>query len=215
MVRRSPPPRDSWIQIGPGDSFLFDEPAVRKTLTEVARFGREVRGTLLASAYEIEWTLDQVLLGAFFVGQEEHPSPGRKIFDDLLLKRGPLNLSYKVRLLREAIETIPALKKLVPGTLLADLQSVRTIRNDFAHYPVSLRPDGPEPITKLKPILAGAESDTELSDVTVKGFFELFGRVTTQLNELVRQLNEGALKEVSSNIQPQSDAPPAGGTPLA
>ena len=192
---------------------LLDVQATQAETIRLARYGREVRGTLLASAYEIEWTLDQVLLGAFFPGQENPPTEQRTLFDDWLLKRGPLTIANKIKLLSELRKVIPKLAELVPEALIEDLHSVRNYRNEFAHYPVVLHPDGEEPVTKLRAVLAASEKDIELNDTVVKEMFDVFTRTTNALNDVVKALNEGALK-VSSNPTVVTDAQQAArGTP--
>lgn len=199
MTKRQRPSRDSWIAIEAGQSVLIDIQATQAESNRLTQYGREFRGTLLSCAYEIEWTLDQVLLGAFFPGQENPQTAQRSLFDDRLLKRGPLNLAYKIKLLSELRKTIPKLSELIPETLIEDLQTIRNYRNDFAHYPVALYHDGPEPIVKLKAVLVGAESDFELSDESIHKVSELLLKTTTSLDTVLRSLNEGALGK-SSNI---------------
>lgn len=193
MTKRQRPPRDSWIAIEAGQRVLMDVQAMQAESNRMARYGREVRGTLLSSAYEIEWILDQVLLGAFLPGQENPPTAQRTIFDDRLLKRSPLNLAYKIKLLSELRKTIPKLTELVPEELIEDLQAIRNYRNDFAHCPVALYPDGPEPIVKLKAVLVGSENSLELNDESVKKVLGLLSKTTTSLDSVLRSLNEGAL----------------------
>jgi hypothetical protein len=178
----------------------MDIQATRAESERMSRFGREVRGTLLASAYEIEYILDQVLLGIFFPGQESSPTAERTLFDDRLLKHRPLTFAYKVNLLFESRKALPKVAELVPETLVKDLQVVLNYRNDFAHYPVVLYPDGDKPVTKLKAILVGSKSNIELNDETVKEIVGLFLDTTTALNTLIRSLNEGALKSITGTV---------------
>lgn len=181
-----------------GQSVLLDIQATKSESDRIARYGREVRGTLLSSAYEIEWILDQILLSVFFPGQENAPTEQRTVFDDRLLKRGPLNLAYKIKLLSELRKVLPKLAELIPKGLVEDLQTIRNHRNDFAHYPVALYPDGPEPIVKLKAVLVGSENDTELNDESVNRIYDLFSRTTTFLDNVLRSLNEGTLHKSSN-----------------
>jgi hypothetical protein len=177
----------------------MDIQTTRAESDRMSSLGRKVRGTVLASAYEIEYILDQVLLGIFFPGQESSPTAERTLFDDLLLKRRPLTFACKVNLLSDSRKTLPKVADLVPEALVEDLRKVVNFRNDFAHYPVALYPDGDEPVTKLKAILLGSAKNTELNDATVKVIVDLFSNTTTALDNLIRSLNEGALKD-SSNI---------------
>lgn len=191
MAKRERPPRDSWIFLKAGQSVVMDVQAVHAERERLTRFGREVRGALLSSAYEIEWILDQILLNAFFPGQESTPSEQRSVFDDRLLKRGPLNIAYKITLLTELRKAIPIMAELLSEELITDLHTIRKFRNDFAHCPVILHPDGPEPIIKLKVVLTGSESDLDLTDESVTKLFELISKTTISLDGILKSLNEG------------------------
>lgn len=201
MPRLEKPPRDSWVLIKAGQGFAFDLQAMGNVTAEMARFGREFRGTLLASAYEIESILDVILLGVFFPGSDTHLAEQRKLFDEELLKRGN-NFAKKIKLLSTAREAIAGLEKVIPEETITKLHRARLIRNDCAHYPVSLVPDGADPITKFKAFLCGAEKDTELSAENVTEIYQFFGQLTHDLNDAARVIGEGALTSAPNPPRP-------------
>jgi hypothetical protein len=188
-VARDRPPRDAWIPIKAGQSVVFDIEAVKAQQEQLSRYSREVRGTVLASAFEIEWIIDQLLVQSL-LPEVSHPKEVREVFDDSILKRGPLRFAQKVRVLRAFREKIPSLASVLAAEAFSQIERVRNLRNDFAHYPVGLLPDGEEPIRKLKVVLHGAEVDTPLDEASVESIYSLLRNLTAELNESLRKLNE-------------------------
>jgi len=84
---------------------------------------------------------------------------------------------------------MPALANVLSDEALARIDRVRVLRNDFAHYPVSLLPEGEEPIRKLRPVLCGAEKDTALDEAGISAIYSLLRGLTEELNESLRTLN--------------------------
>ena len=207
MARHPSPPRDSWIAIGPGQSAMFDIKAMHEMGGQMARFGREFRGTLLASAFEIESIIETILLSALFPGPDSQLAEQRKFFDEQLLKRRT-NFANKINLLSKAREAISGLDTIIPEDTIKKLNRARLVRNDCAHYPVSLIPDGPAPIAQFKAVLCGAENDTELNAENVNDIYQLFYQLTHDLNEAARAIGKGALApSATPPATPRSQAP--------
>jgi hypothetical protein len=154
----------------------------------MSRLGREVRGSVLASGFEVEYIIDQLFVQAL-LPDVSHPKDVREVFDDSILKRGPLRFAQKVRVLWALRAKIPALASVLSDDAIAKIEKVRNLRNDFAHYPVSLVPEGEEPIRKLKPVLCGAEADTTLDEAGIAAIYSLLRGLTDELNESLRTLN--------------------------
>ena len=186
MTRRLPP-RDSWIQLKAGEEFLFDTEAVTSAQRQLQRYGREVRGAVLVAGYELEWMIDQLLLQSFL------PAPNsaedlRQLFDDLFLKQSPLRFAHKIKMLKAVHKTVLTVSEALPADILPLLDKVRDLRNTFAHYPATLIPDGPEPITKLRIVLNGPDRDIPLDDHAVAQMLQDIGRASDALNQAIAKL---------------------------
>jgi hypothetical protein len=171
-----------------GEVLVFDVEAMNSQQQLKSRLGREVRGFVLASGFEVEYIIDQLLVQAL-LPEASSSKESREAFDDSILKRGPLRFAQKVRVLRAFRAKMPALASVLSDDAIAKIERVRNLRNDFAHYPVSLLPEGEEPIKKLKPVLCGAEADTPLDEAGIAAIYSLLGGLVAELNESLRTLN--------------------------
>lgn len=186
-MQRERPPRDSWIAIKPGQSLVFDRVGIEEAQTKASRIGREVRGAVLAAGFEVEWIIDQIILRAFHPGADAEEE--RALFDRLLLKKGPLRFANKIRLIKDLHKARASVRSALPEQILGLLDEVRTVRNDFAHYPVTLVPEGEEPISKLTPVLSGADADRMLDDASARQMLEKFASVVSGLDNALRVLS--------------------------
>ena len=123
------PPRDSWIELSPGESVLIDDEFQKKWRKETRDF-REVRGNFLAGCFEIEYKLDLLLSEVHFPGLEnpdakptdnvpltiESGKVLKNLFDELILKGGSslISFGFKIDLFKKLSSQIPAVNINMP-----------------------------------------------------------------------------------------------------
>ena len=138
------PPRDSWISI-PQGSRLIDIQEVSKTQNELTTRFHQVRGNLLAEAYNLERILDQLLILSFIPVELHDKCAQVGLFDEVILKGRFMSFSSKIEILKKMRTEIAILQNSVNEELVQKLDKVRNIRNLFAHYPITFHVDGEEP----------------------------------------------------------------------
>jgi hypothetical protein len=152
QIVRKIPPHDSWISLAPGVGVTLNEQAMEEWHRKTAHL-RTIRGTVLANAFEIEFSLDLVISGIFFpkskatsvkdatlkISGEE----SKTAFEEIYLRNTQASFSRKIETLRKMRRLLPELCPLVPEGLVANLDGVRDYRNRFAHYPVTFEPAAP------------------------------------------------------------------------
>jgi hypothetical protein len=198
------PPKDSWISLKPGTSVVINAEFQDKWRRTAATF-RQIRGTVLAAAFEIEFALDAVLRETYFPALdtpdlEAADSPPvtvesmrvvRDLFDEYILKGVvPMigSFSFKIRLLEELMSGLPALHDSAPHGLVKNLDRVRKIRNKFAHYPVAFEPVGDAPDQELSAELACGDGPTRLDQPFLDECSKLFGSTVNGLEEMLQAL---------------------------
>lgn len=148
------PPKDSWIRLGAGEAVTLTADVQKEWKTKTSGL-RELRGWVLAAVFEVEYSLDRLLLEVFFPGHDKPSSDQSNtnpsqlgidfkqrsaLFDDLLLKSRPLSLDRKIGILKEAANKVQSLSVMLPKDFIPCLQKLSQIRSKFAHYPVSFVP---------------------------------------------------------------------------
>jgi len=200
------PPRDSWVEISPGESVYIDAKFQEKWHKETRAF-REVRGNFLAACFEIEYLLDSLLSEALFPGLEnpdakptdnvpltmESGKVLKNLFDELILKGvslSPISFGFKIDLFKRLSSQIPALQSNMPEGFGNKLDEVRKIRNRFAHYPITFNPVGDPPDQKLLAKLVCRDKTLILNQDFFDKYSKLFGTVMTGLEEILQKLRE-------------------------
>jgi hypothetical protein len=199
-AKPSLPSRDSWIQLSPGasvhmDARLAEEWGMRK------RQCREIRGNVLATCFEIEYILDQIIAETLIPTSTDNTA-GRDLLDELFLKGPATNFRAKIDVLRKLRGRVAHLQPLVPEDIFTRLTSVRELRNDFAHYPVTFEPTGAAPNQTLLPLLVSRRGQLVLDDAFLTQNGQLFGSTLSDLEAVLRALrpNESAATE-SANYE--------------
>ena len=157
--KRKIPPRDSWLTLAPGAAVHVDE-----------RFGKEwakltsdclpVQGAVRAKCFEIEYVLDQVITRTLLTADDDR----RDLFDDLFLKGPGASFRNKIEVIRKLQARVQSLQSLLPTDIVDKLTTVRELRNDFAHYPVTFEPVGEPPNQTLRALLVSRRGTFVLED---------------------------------------------------
>jgi len=179
-------PRDSWIRIEAGAEHVFDTQAVQQEQQKMQRYGREVRGTIIAVCSDIEWSLDVLLLMLYCP-----PSPQQELlrtaFRNQLLEGGKaLRFERKIELLEEIGSPELGNPFAIPPLLIDDLNYIRSARNNFAHGGIALIPDGPEPIKSFKSRLYAGNKIVEISDKYIEELLRKCDASLQTIEELIR-----------------------------
>jgi len=192
----------------PGAVVVIDA-EVQRSWDQLKRDFREIRGNFLAGCFEIEYQLDRLLCEILFPGSNDANAKStdlipvtvesarvlRELFDELILKPGSLpmiSFAFKINLFEQLSTRISAVRSLTPEGLVKRLDSVRRIRNRFAHYPVAFKPEGQDPNRKLRAVLVCRDAEINLDSVFFEQNQALFGAVLANLTELVAALSANA-----------------------
>ena len=185
-IKHTIPPRDSWITLAPGAAIHMDE-RLGKEWQKLRRNCREIRGNVLAGCFEIEYTLDQVI-SEVLIPTSANLSESRDLLDELFLKGTGATFRSKIEVLRKLRARVSSLQSLLQEDIIAKLNAVREVRNDFAHYPVTFEPTGQPPQQNLVPVLISRRGRFALDDAFLKETGTLFGSVMSQLEAAVKSL---------------------------
>jgi hypothetical protein len=202
--RKQVPPHDSVIVLQPGGEGISINAEQQRTWQNLTTRLRETRGNVLADCFQIEMQLDRVLCELLFPSSDDPKlQPGdtiavtvasakslRALFDELVLKSASMpmiSFSFKITLLGQLEERIPALKSAMPLNLVKTLDAVRKIRNNFAHYPVAFMPRGKADDNQtLEPVLC-----THRAEITLdQEFFDRSAALFQNAIEGLRAVNE-------------------------
>lgn len=183
---RTIPPRDSWIQLAPGASVQIDE-RLGQQWSKLTVQCREIRGNVLAKCFEIEYLIDLVIAETLIPASTNNQD-GQQMFKDLLLKGPTISFRTKIELLRKLCHQVNRLKPLLPKNIFADLNSIRELRNDFAHYPVAFEPTGDPPDQTLLPLLVSRRGRFVLDDAFLKQYSQVFASTHTMLGNTFKAL---------------------------
>lgn len=200
------PPRDSWIALAPGKSLTIDAEFQKKWHQQTKEF-REVRGNFLAACFEIEYQLDLLLGETLFPGLEnpdakptdnvpltvESGKALKELFDELILKGGTLSqisFAFKIDLFQKLASNIPALSTIVPENLANKLDKVRSIRNRFAHYPITFEPDSESQNPTLTTKLVCRDKTITLDQEFFDHYGKIFAEVMRGLEETLEKLRQ-------------------------
>lgn len=74
-VREKLPPRDSVIKFDPGAQLAFDA-RLQELWIQRGRELRKIRGDMLASSFQVEYVLDEIIAEFFFPGLSVIPKDG-------------------------------------------------------------------------------------------------------------------------------------------
>lgn len=162
---------------------------------------REIRGTILALAFEIEYSLDS-LLTVILAPQEIETNPKtksvsglsseekRSAFNHLFLKSGPIRFARKVKVLRRLTSEYPSIGKLVPEALLGRLREVIDARNRFAHYPITFVPKGSPPKQTLEPVLVCKDKEIDVDEEYLNNLSSLLSITSAELRVSLENLSD-------------------------
>ena len=132
------PPWDGSIALPPGHSFTLDQES-GKRLSEQQRHVTWIRGDVISRTFQVEYYLNKVLARLFF-GEDVTDSKGLGEKELIAFVLNDLTFHRKIQVLDELLRA----GKVVPGTFTAKsikrLDNIRTKRNYFAHYPITLLP---------------------------------------------------------------------------
>lgn len=200
------PPRDSWITLDAGASVNIDA-ALNDRWHRMTVAFRTVRGSILAAAFEVEYTLDSILTEAFFPelqsaesrtmtdNTQRDPDSSavlRSLFDELFLKDRPASFSTKIQLFKKLRTRLPKLAETLSTDLVKHLQEVLKWRNRFAHYPVTFAPCGTRQHQELKAKLVCNDKEEELTEQLLKDIESLFASTQRDLASVLTKLKSPA-----------------------
>ena len=166
-VREKLPPRDSVIKFGPGERLAFDA-RLQELWIQRGRELRKIRGDMLASSFQVEYVLDEIIAEFFFPGLSVIPKDGtgedelnkfasatvlKELFSRYFLKTANSQLGRKLDLFNNLTNETQVVGNLISTDLKSDLRRTVEIRNAFAHYPAYFEIDGQPPGQDLKAIL--------------------------------------------------------------
>lgn len=180
------PPRDSWLTLPPGGEVQLDDRII-KEWKKATRECREIRGNVLAACFEIEYLLDQVITETLIPSTTNNPD-GRDIFDELFLKGPASNFRTKIDVLRKLRLRVDRLQSLIPEDMFRQLDAVRQLRNDFAHYPVTFEPSGEVPNQNLVPVLVSRRGRFILDNAFIQSEGANFTSVMAGLESAFKSL---------------------------
>jgi hypothetical protein len=224
--RRDIPPYDSWITIKPGESFTLN--AKQKTEWDrLKQVMREYRGNILANSFQTEMQLDRLLCEVLFPASDDpNIKPDetipltkasakslRNLFDEFVLKAGTMptiSFGYKIELLGNLADEIPALGSVVPKSLIKTLNNLRRIRNNFAHYPVTFIPNGSTSDQNLDIVLATHKAEYKIDNEYVARTDAIFKEADQGLkdaNEAMRK-NLNRDQDVTRSVGSAEVPPP-------
>ncbi|MDP1589951.1 MAG: hypothetical protein Q8M07_19520 [Prosthecobacter sp.] len=148
---------------------------------------REIRGNVLATCFEIEYLLDQIIAEAI-IPTATNNADGQSLLDELFLKGPATNFRTKIEILRKLRSNVALLEPLIPEDTIANLTAIRELRNDFAHYPVTFEPTGDAPNQTLIPLLVSRRGRFVLDNVFLEKQGKIFASTHSTLEDTVRVL---------------------------
>lgn len=191
---RSLPPRDSWITLASGENVTIDS-VLQAKWHELTRRGREIRGSVLAHCFDVEFSLDNVITRTFFAeykSADVSASARSDAFDEFVLKGRTLNFSAKIELLRKLRSRITELSNALPEETLTALNDVRDVRNRFAHYPITFKPlKGLSGEMDLSMWLECRDKSIELTEEYLGLVAKNIGSVQSALQDANKSLHDG------------------------
>jgi len=206
-------PLDSWICFGPGEGVTLNN-RIQAMWIQKARDLRKMRGDMLAASFDVENVLDEIICEVFFPGLNKAPGDGpqpanleayansavlKNVFGRVFLRTPSNTFGRKVELFLKVSKEIRELRNLVPDQLKGDLKMVLTIRNAFAHSPVSfdIKADPSNP--QLAALIVVAGKITELTPPICAQYRDLVSSTAGQLR--------GLLGKVQANPTRTGDSP--------
>jgi hypothetical protein len=200
-VRERLPPRDSVIKFNPGEGLAFDA-RLQDLWIQRGRELRKIRGDMLASSFQVEYVLDEIIAEFFFPGLSVIPKDGtgeddlnkfasatvlKELFSRYFLKTANSQLGRKLDLFNNLTNESQIVGSLVTPDLKSDLRRAVEIRNAFAHYPAYFEIDGEPPNQDLKAILIIKGDRVELT----KGLCEEYkSQIISTAEKLAKVFNQ-------------------------
>jgi hypothetical protein len=171
---------------------------------------REYRGAILADAFQIEMQVDRLLCEILFPASDDpdiRPEQNipltkgsatalRNLFDEFVLKASSMptiSFGYKIELLGNLAEQIGEVKAVVPPSLIKTLNNLRRIRNNFAHYPITFVPKGPDGEQTLEIELATHKAHYKID----QAYLDKTGAMFHTAEEGLKAANEAMRKNLS------------------
>lgn len=201
MPKEGLPPRDSWTFIPKGRQVVIDIQEVRSAQNELTTYFHQVRGNLIAAAYDLERIVDQLLLLSFVPAELHNKGPQAGLFDEFILKGRFMSFASKIEILKKIRTEIVIIQDFIDSELVRKLDDARKIRNLFAHYPITFHMDGEEPIRMVKPVLVTRKEEIEMTNEKIGEYYALINNVRKELEEALRQIN-GKKPDDTQSIQP-------------
>lgn len=159
-----------------------------------------MRGLVIAKTFELEYCVDQIITellhpgpvstvskGESTTGTEESTSP-RAVFHDVFLKSNRLSFYKKISILKELLELLGPLEQADSKSIINGLNRARGLRNNFAHYPVSLEIIGDIPDQDLEAVLVSRKATYRLDESFVAECNGILGRSYSDLQSLLKKL---------------------------
>jgi hypothetical protein len=201
-VREKLPPRDSWIKFNPGQGLSLDA-RLQELWIQKGRELRKIRGDILASSFQLEYVLDEIIAEFFFPGLSVTPNNEigedglskfasatllKELFGRFFLKTANSPLGRKLDLLNNLSNESQIFGKLVPSDLKHDLRQAAEIRNAFAHYPAYFEAVGGPSTQDLKAILMMKGEKVELTKELCDEYKSKIVSTAEKLAEVSKQL---------------------------
>jgi hypothetical protein len=197
------PPKDSWIRLAPGAGVALNVDVQNQWRDKTVGL-RQVRGTILAAVFEIEYSLDRLLREILFPGYDKQPSTDSTpasstklgvdirerctLFDELFLKSRSANLDRKINILSEIARGVKSFSAVLPEGLIRALRETNQVRNKFAHYPISFDPVDASGQQELQAKLICKNEEIVLDNAYLSQLFARVQEAITGLDQLNQYL---------------------------
>lgn len=193
---RKLPPQDSAISLAPGEKLTLDAVNTEEWKHQT-RVLREARGNILSWCFAVEFALDRLISEIFFPNLETPGSPDyqnedkqvlRDLFDELFLKGNRSNFASKIQLLKSLRTRLARLEEITNEDLISRLDSLRDVRNRFAHYPISFFPAQGESRQTFVAKLVCRDKDITLDQIFLQTVENNLRSVAEELQKAVTAL---------------------------
>jgi hypothetical protein len=205
---------DSWISFAPDKGIALNVVLQEKWIQKTRDF-RNMRGDILTSSFEIENLLDEIISEVFFPGLNSAPGDNadaaevtayvsksvlKSVFSRLFLKTSANTFGRKVGLFKDISNEVKALGDLLTDQLKGDLKNIVTVRNAFAHYPITFEIAGDEENPDFAAVILIAGEIIELTQPVCEGHKSLITSVIAMLRDVFENLKANPNREGDSPL---------------
>jgi hypothetical protein len=106
-----------------------------------------------------------------------------------------ISFGYKIELLGNLADEIPALGSVVPKSLIKTLNSLRRVRNNFAHYPVTFIPNGSTSDQNLDIVLATHKAEYKIDNEYVARTDAIFKEADQGLKDANEAMRKNLIRD--------------------